>query len=119
MLKREGSLGYQSNTKASNLIKTNASQKLSNDGLEVFLEASGFNKHNLQMLGQGNTMYIMGMAVTPLGIRLIHDEVKVDAGFLYDAHNVVAELSSGILKVKLPTGTKETMMAEPFPIKWV
>ncbi|GJX70538.1 hypothetical protein Tco_0307709, partial [Tanacetum coccineum] len=86
---------------------------------EVFLEASGFNKHYLQMLVQGNTMYVMGMAVTPLGLRLIHDEVKVDADFLYDAHNVVAELSSGILKVTLPTGTKETMMAEPFPIKWL
>ncbi|GJR93803.1 hypothetical protein Tco_0265977 [Tanacetum coccineum] len=55
---------------------------------EVFLEASSFNKHNLQMLVEGNTMYVMGMAVTPLGLRLIHDEVKVDADFLYDAHNV-------------------------------
>ncbi|GJY02687.1 DNA-binding protein HEXBP [Tanacetum coccineum] len=99
--------------------KTKATKKISNDGLEVFLEASGFHKHDLQIWVQGNTMFIMGKAVTALGTKLIHEAVEFDAELLYDAHKVAAELSEGILKVTFPIGTKETMMAEPFSIKWI
>nr|GEU94529.1 3-phosphoglycerate kinase [Tanacetum cinerariifolium] len=43
-------------------------------------------------------MFIMGMAVTPLGTKLIHEAVEFDAELFYDAHKVMAELSEGILK---------------------
>ncbi|GJS94078.1 zinc finger, CCHC-type containing protein, partial [Tanacetum coccineum] len=60
-----------------------------------------------------------GMAVTPLGTKLIQEVVEFDAELFYDAHKVATELSDGILKVKFPIGTKETMMAETFSNRWL
>ncbi|GJU30687.1 3-phosphoglycerate kinase [Tanacetum coccineum] len=95
LLKREGFPLYQNNIDVAKPSKTNATNKLSNDGLEVFLDGSVFYKHDLQ----------------------IWVKVEFDAELFYDAHKVAAKLSEGILNVKFHIGTKETMMAETFSIK--
>ncbi|GJS01080.1 hypothetical protein Tco_0317588 [Tanacetum coccineum] len=56
LLKREGFPLYQNNIDVAKPSKTNATNKLSNDGLEVFLKASVFHKHDLQISVQGNTV---------------------------------------------------------------
>ncbi|GJZ91297.1 hypothetical protein Tco_0663224 [Tanacetum coccineum] len=96
-----------------------SSVKVSEDKVEVYIDAPGFMKENFQIIVERHLVFITGLAVTPTsGTKVINKQFMLDDKFKYDASKVSAVLENGLLRVKLPVGTLETMQAEPFSVPW-
>ncbi|GKF30996.1 hypothetical protein Tco_0100794 [Tanacetum coccineum] len=96
-----------------------SSVKVFEERVEVYVDAPGFLKEHFQVIVERHQVFITGLAVTPTsGTKVINKHLLLDASFAYDASKVSAVLENGLLIVKFPVGTVQTMQAEPFAVKW-